>query len=334
MGAAIHAASLVSDTVSESDAFLLDVTPLSLKIGVAGGLAESIIERNTPVPIEQTRTFTTYQDMQEAVRIRVFQGEGRQTEENEMLGQFEFSGFEARPRGQVKIDVTFEIDADGILSVTARDQESGQQASTTITLNSGLSDAEMEGILDEGRADRVVSDRPEAPVAEAAPTPAAPPVAPVAAAPSPLPSPDPGEAILLDDGSDELLGDDFDDLETDFTSGTPITEPVDVPVPPAPIASADPIPMAGEVDAEVIAADDYDSLVGEIELETVPEVAEAVVELEPEPGISEMETQPAIAVEAGGYDDDDILLDDGGEDSLVGGDLFETDEVDLTDYGD
>jgi molecular chaperone DnaK len=76
------------------DAFLLDVTPLSLRIGVAGGLAEPVIERNTPVPIEQTRSFTTYRDDQDSVQIRVYQGESRKADENELLGQFEFGGFE------------------------------------------------------------------------------------------------------------------------------------------------------------------------------------------------------------------------------------------------
>jgi hypothetical protein len=153
MGAAIHAASLCS--TEEQDSFLLDVTPLSLRIGVAGGLAETVIERNTPVPIEQTRTFTTYQDFQESVKIRVCQGESRQTEENEMLGQFEFSGFKKARRGGVRIDVTFEINSDGIVNVTARDQETGQQASTQITLSSGLSEEEINQIIDEGKTDRV-----------------------------------------------------------------------------------------------------------------------------------------------------------------------------------
>jgi molecular chaperone DnaK (HSP70) len=153
MGAAIHAASLCS--TDEQDSFLLDVTPLSLRIGVAGGLAEPVIERNTPVPIEQTRTFTTYQDFQESVKIRVFQGESRQSEENEMLGQFEFSGFKKARRGEVRIDVTFEINSDGIVNVTACDQETGQQASTQITLSSGLSEEEIGQIIEEGRTERV-----------------------------------------------------------------------------------------------------------------------------------------------------------------------------------
>jgi molecular chaperone DnaK (HSP70) len=175
MGAAIHAASLCS--TEQQDSFLLDVTPLSLRIGVAGGLAESVIERNTPVPIEQTRAFTTYQDFQESVKIRVFQGESRQADENEMLGQFEFSGFKKARRGEVRIDVTFEINSDGIVNVTARDQETGQQASTQITLSSGLSEDEIDQIIEEGRTDRMrssVGEDGESPAPVAASTPLAP----------------------------------------------------------------------------------------------------------------------------------------------------------------
>jgi molecular chaperone DnaK len=176
MGAAIHAASLCS--TDEQNSFLLDVTPLSLRIGVAGGLAEAVIERNTPVPIEQTRAFTTYQDFQELVKIRVFQGESRQAEENEMLGQFEFSGFKKARRGEVRIDVTFEINSDGIVNVTACDQETGQQASTQITLSSGLSEEEIGQIIDDGRTERVrSSDATEAdspaPLAASSPAPPA-----------------------------------------------------------------------------------------------------------------------------------------------------------------
>jgi molecular chaperone DnaK len=152
LGAAIQAAALVD---SAAEAFLLDVTPLSLRIGVAGGLAETVIERNTPIPIEQTRAFTTTQDDQEKVRIRVYQGESREARENELLGEFEFGGFRRAPRGGVWIDVTFEINADGIVEVTARDRESGTQASTRITLSSGLSDRELEHIIEERRTERV-----------------------------------------------------------------------------------------------------------------------------------------------------------------------------------
>jgi molecular chaperone DnaK len=145
MGASIHAESLTSEG---SEAFLLDVTPLTLQIGVAGGLTETIIERNTPVPIEQTRTFTTFKDHQKSVSIRVYQGESREASENELLGQFEFSGFHQGLRGEVEIDVTFEIDTDGIVNVTARDRATGEEASTRITLSSGLSEEELQSIID------------------------------------------------------------------------------------------------------------------------------------------------------------------------------------------
>ena len=152
MGAAIHAASLVGEA---QDAMLLDVTPLDLRIGVAGGLAEPVIERNTPVPIEQTRTFTTFQDHQESVQIRVYQGDHRMAADNALLGQFEFSGFTKGPRSDVKIDVTFEIDADGIVNVTASDQTTGEAASTQITLSSGLEEDQIEKIIEDDVAGRV-----------------------------------------------------------------------------------------------------------------------------------------------------------------------------------
>ncbi len=157
MGAAIHAATLVD---GERKAFLLDVTPLSLRIGVAGGLAETVIEHNTPVPIEQTRAFTTFQDDQESVKIRVYQGESREAKDNELLGQFEFSGFRKARRGEVTIDVTFEINADGIVHVTASDRETGREASTRLTLSSGLSEGELQHIIEENRTNRVSSDVP------------------------------------------------------------------------------------------------------------------------------------------------------------------------------
>jgi molecular chaperone DnaK len=179
MGAAIHAASLIS---SDQEAFLLDVTPLSLRIGVAGDMAESVIERNTPVPIEQTRTFTTFQDNQESVQIRVYQGESRVADENELLGQFEFSGFRKARRGEVAIDVTFEINADGIVNVTARDQETGKQSSTSITLSSGLSEGELKNIIEGARTDRVQTSSPQAgPTAAQRAVPALPPAAQPAA---------------------------------------------------------------------------------------------------------------------------------------------------------
>jgi molecular chaperone DnaK len=159
MGAALHAASLLAP---EQQAFLLDVTPLSLRIGVAGGLAETVIERNTPVPIDQTRTFTTFQDFQESVRIRVYQGESRHAAENELLGEFVFGGFAKARRGEVKIEVTFEINSDGIVNVMARDPATGQKASTRITLSSGLSEEEIQRIIVRGRTDQVQTPSPSA----------------------------------------------------------------------------------------------------------------------------------------------------------------------------
>src|SRR5262245_12600518 len=192
MGAAIHAASLIS---ADQEAFLLDVTPLSLRIGVAGDMAESVIERNTPVPIEQTRTFTTFQDDQASVQIRVYQGESRVASENELLGQFEFSGFRKARRGEVAIDVTFEINADGIVNVTARDQETGKQSSTSITLSSGLSEHELKNIIEGARTDRVQPSSPP-PVSALPPAPAPAPaerraVSKPAARPAPAPAPPP-----------------------------------------------------------------------------------------------------------------------------------------------
>ena len=155
-GAAIHAAALAPDgTTTAAGALLLDVTPLDLQIGVAGGLAEPVIERNTPIPIEQTRRFTTTRDGQESVQIRVYQGGERQAEANELLGQFEFSGFRQAPRGDVAIDVSFAIDSSGIVEVTALDPESDQQASLTLSLSSGLTDGDIDQILHVDRTSRV-----------------------------------------------------------------------------------------------------------------------------------------------------------------------------------
>jgi len=119
-----------------------------------------VIERNTPVPIDQTRTFTTFQDFQESVRIRVYQGESRQAVENELLGEFVFAGFARARRGDVKIEVTFEINSDGMVSVTARDPATDQKASTQITLSSGLREEEIQAILARGHTEKVQTPSP------------------------------------------------------------------------------------------------------------------------------------------------------------------------------
>ena len=215
MGAAIHAAALVGE---EQQTRLLDVTPLSLRIGVAGGLAETVIERNTPVPIEQTSVFTTFKDFQQSVRIRVYQGESRMAEENELLGEFEFSGFKNARRGEVRIEVTFEIDTDGIVKVTARDPDTAQVASTQIHLSSGLSEEEICDLIDKHH----VAPGPGAsePAMEAA-TPAA----VEAAAPNPPAvddAVDPFDALAV--GGNEI---EFDADELEAAAEVPLDGPAD-----------------------------------------------------------------------------------------------------------
>ena len=153
LGAAIEGASLVDENAS---AFLLDVTPLTLRLGTVGGYSEQIIPKNSPVPIDRTRTFTTSRDGQERVQIRVFQGESNRVEQNEMLAEFAFAGFRAAPRGEVQIEVTFEIDANGIVNVSARDPETGQSASTTVTLSSGLTEDEIQASAERVRGAELV----------------------------------------------------------------------------------------------------------------------------------------------------------------------------------
>jgi molecular chaperone DnaK len=235
MGAAIHAASLLAP---EQDAYLLDVTPLSLRIGVAGGLAETVIDRNTPVPIEQTRVFTTFQDFQEAVKIRVYQGESRQAEENELLGEFVFSGFKKARRGEVRIEVTFEINSDGIVNVLAKDPDTGQQASTTITLSSGLSEDEMAAIL--RKQQRAAAS------AAAAPAPRVPAAAPIAAATTPrVAAAPPAPALASDDL--EVLPDELPALppigEEDLEMATQVAPAEGLP--PAPPAVVESLEITG-----------------------------------------------------------------------------------------
>ncbi len=149
MGAALQAHTLL-DRASQT--YLVDVTPLSLRIGIVGGYTEKIIEKNTPVPIEKSKTFTTSRDGQERVKIRVYQGESNRGDECEMLGEFEFSGFRIGFRGDVKIDVNFEINTDGIVNVSATDLETGQKTSTTISLSSGLSEADIQKSIQANKA--------------------------------------------------------------------------------------------------------------------------------------------------------------------------------------
>jgi molecular chaperone DnaK len=150
LGASIQAAALLDTTAPEAGqaSYLLDVTPLSLRVGTVGGYTEKVIDKNTPIPIEKSKTFTTSRDGQDRVRIRVYQGESNVAEQCELLGEFEFSGFRVGRRGEVQIDVTFEIDPNGIVNVAATDRETGQRASTTISLSSGLTEQDIRAATD------------------------------------------------------------------------------------------------------------------------------------------------------------------------------------------
>jgi molecular chaperone DnaK len=150
LGAAIQAGALLNREAAEHGqaSYLLDVTPLSLRVATVGGFTEKIIEKNTPIPIEKSKTFTTSRDGQDRVKIRVYQGEASRAESCELLGDFEFTGFRIGYRGDVQIQVTFEIDSNGIVNVSATDLDTGQKTSTTISLSSGLSEADLRNATD------------------------------------------------------------------------------------------------------------------------------------------------------------------------------------------
>ena len=143
-GAAIQGGILSGEV---SDIVLVDVTPLTLGVETLGGVATSLISRNTPVPIKHTETFTTAADMQTAVTVHVFQGERQFSSDNTSLGQFNLEGLVPAPRGIPKVDVTFDIDSNGILSVTAKDQATGKSQSITISDSTRLSDTEKERMI-------------------------------------------------------------------------------------------------------------------------------------------------------------------------------------------
>ena len=146
LGAAVQAAALLD---SDNDMLLLDVTPLSLGIGTYGGHFARLIDRNTTVPVSKGHVFTTTRDDQSAVKIRVLQGESDMAAENDLLGEFILSGIRLAPKGEPEIEVSFDIDANGIVSVSARYLATAKEQSIRVSSTGTLSDAEIDEIIEE-----------------------------------------------------------------------------------------------------------------------------------------------------------------------------------------
>ena len=149
VGAAIQAAVLSGDV---KDILLLDVTPLSLGIETLGGVMTKLIEKNTTIPTKAQQSFSTADDNQTAVTVHVLQGEREQASANKSLGRFDLSDIPSAPRGVPQIEVTFDIDANGILNVSAKDKATGKAQSIVIKASSGLSDAEVQAMIDDAKA--------------------------------------------------------------------------------------------------------------------------------------------------------------------------------------